>query len=77
MILRYFRRVVIPALGWALFVAAGFIGIGGMDLPAVASDRAIRGFWELGGLIAVISFIIAIGILTKDARRTGLLTRVT
>jgi hypothetical protein len=77
MIFRYLRYVVLPALYWALFAGSGFIGIGGMDLPAVTSGRVLRGFWYLGGVVAFISFVIALVILTRNAMQTNLLRQGT
>ncbi|HEV2619256.1 MAG TPA: hypothetical protein VGU23_04890, partial [Acidobacteriaceae bacterium] len=63
------------AFGWAIFIGSGFVGIGGMDLPATISDQGIQQFWKIGGLVTIISLIIALLIFTRGAIRAKLLSR--
>ena len=69
MIVRYVRLVIAPALWWALFASAGFVGIGGISLEgAGASHGVIQRLWEISAILATITFIAAFVIFTKKKR---------
>lgn len=67
--MRYVQFVVVPALWWALGVAAGFVGIGGLSLEGGgATPAAIQCLWKVDGFLAGVTFAVAFAILAKRAR---------
>lgn len=69
MISRIAKIAVGPALFWAMLVGSAFVGIGGMSLEgAGASDAGIRALWHGGGIVAGLTFLVAMIVL--GARKT-------